>query len=202
MNTRRSGVLLAGGFALVFACGLAAGMFASPRLAQAIDFESLAKADQLWAVFKDFLKREDQQLREFTPQGGAKLAQYQKHRKEFRQFLGAGESVVDWETLDQMEEVEKIQRILQEIDQNWGRGNAEKSKAFLADLETVLVERAAALEVLRFSTPAYAKDLLDPDTQVQWLVIWNDLGTRRPLLGTIDKLYEKRVAELSAGLKK
>ena len=54
-----------------------------------------------------------------------------------------------------------------------------------------------ALEVLRFSNPAYTKGFQNPvDTQVRWSVSWKGFGKPRNLKRTMDELFKRRVAEL------
>ena len=177
--------------------GLVAGRLALPDAASAIDLDDVPKKKQLWVVFKDFLEREDEELRRHPPDRDPALKHYRSQRSEFRTFLTKGEGVVDWERLEGLELLEKIERIVEDIGWTCQGARDEKLDALVADLQTALIERAAALEVLRFANPAYAKKVKDPEVTLRLSVVVDKVAGRKRVRGSLSQLFDARVAELT-----
>jgi len=164
----------------------------------ALDLASVPSENRLWTAFQDFLKQEDQQLRVLPPPGGRKLALYQSQTHFFERFLVAGEGVRWQEERRLLTPAERIRRVIQTLERECATRQPDKGEALLADLRQVLAERAAALEVLRFSSPGYAKELVDPEIAVTWSVLWDPVGRRQYLQGSVEDLYRRRANELLA----
>ena len=199
MNKRRASIVLA--TAVVACSGLVAGWLARPDPAGAIDLDDVPKKRQLWVVFKDFLEREDEELRRHPPDRDPALKHYRSQRSEFRAFLTKGEGVVDWEKLEGLELLDKIERIVEETGWACQGARDEKLEALVADLETALVERAAALEVLRFADPAYAKKIKDPEVKFTLSVVVDKVAGRKRVRGSLSRPFDARVAELTEALR-
>jgi hypothetical protein len=198
MLSRKDVLLLAAGFGLAVATRAIWQTVCLPVPVWALDLAPVDANNRLWSAFTDFLGQEDEQLRVFAPQGGGKLAQYRGHADFFGRFLVAGEGVVRHDDLRNLTAPERIGRVTQLLERDYAGRNPEKTAALLTDLRQVLAERAAALELLRFSTPSYAQGLLDREVVVSWSVLWDGVGTRQRLKGTVDDLYRRRVTELLA----
>jgi hypothetical protein len=200
MMSKRDVLLLTAG---VFLAVVGRGVWrwvCEPTPIHAIALDQVSAGDRLWVAFQDFLGREDEQLRVFPPPGGDQLTHYQGQTGFFERFLVAGQQVVRHEELRRLGAAERIERVLEAVERDYPGRQPEKAAALLADLRRVLTERAAALEVLRFSTPGYAQDLLDRDLRVRWSVVWDDVGRRQSLRGSIDDLYRRRVAALTEAM--
>jgi len=198
--SRRDVLMLALGIVLALVGGSVWRAVGGAAVAHALDLADVRAEDRLWTAFKDFLKTEDERLRLLAPQGSRQLAHYQSHTHFCERFLVAGEGVVWHEERRTLTAAERIRRVIRELDRDYSGRQPEKAAALAADLRQVLAERAAALEVLRFSTPSYARDLLDPDIKVSWGVLWDSVGKRAYLQGTVDGLYRRRANELLAAV--
>jgi hypothetical protein len=196
--TRRDVLCLTAGLCLATVGRVLWPVVWAPAPAAALDLAAVDTADRLWAAFADFLEREDEQLRVFAPEAGAQLAHYRGQTAFFGRFLVAGEGVVWHEDLRSLTAAERIERVCGQLERDSAGLGSDKAAALQADLRQVLAERAAALEVLRFSTPGYAQGLLGPGVAVSWGARWEAIGSRESLRGTVDDLYRRRASELLA----
>ena len=104
---------------------------------------------------------------------------------------------MDWQALERLEALARLRKVVEEAGWVCGEGSQAQYDALMADLERALIERMAALEVLRFATPGHCKELRDRDLKVNVSVILDDAEGRRRLKGTMMGLFEARVQELS-----
>ena len=199
MRARKVRMVLAA--ALLAVGGLVAGRLVLPYPAGAIDLDDVPKKQRLWVVFKDFLEREDEGLRRHPPDLDASLTRFRTHRSEFRGFLTTGEGVVDWEKLEGLEQLEKVRRIVEELGWTCEGARGEKLDVLLADVQTALLERAAALEVLRFADPSYGRKIRDPEVALTLTVKIEKASGRQRVKGSLSQLFDARVAELTEALR-
>jgi len=200
MNRFRIGLVLGSVVVLVMAgLGVRNGLLGI-RSASAIDLSGVPAKQHLWAVFKDFLKEEDRKLREYGEGRKGQIAVYGQHRADFRDLLTVSESAVDWEELEKLETLEKLSQVLDQVDWACNEGGNRDYEALMADLEKALVERVAALEVLRFATVAHSTGLRDRDVRMIWRIVLSDAGGNRQIKGSLSSLYAARVKELTAKL--
>ena len=89
-------------------------------------------------------------------------------------MLTAGDNVVDWQALERLEALARLRKVVEEAGWVCGEGSQAQYDALMADLERALIERMAALEVLRFATPGHCKELRDRDLKVNVSVILDD----------------------------
>ena len=199
MSKRRASLAMM--VALAVCGGAAAGWLARPDAAGAIDLDGVPKKQQLWVVFQDFLEREDEELRVHPPKRDPSLSRFRTHRSEFRRFLTTGEGVVDWEKLEGLEQLEKVRRIVEELGWTCEGARGEKLDVLLADVQTALLERAAALEVLRFADPSYGRKIRDPEVALTLTVKIEKASGRQRVKGSLSQLFDARVAELTEALR-
>lgn len=125
---------------------------------------------------------------------------YGQHRSDFRDLLTVSESAVDWVEMEKLETVERLREVLDQADYVCTEGGNREYEALIADLERALVERTAALEVLRFASVEHSTGLRDRDIRMNWRIVLSDAGGNRPIKGSLNSLFAARVKELTAEL--
>ena len=140
-------------------------------------------------------RREDRTLRDFPPPRGELLAAYRADGQPLTSFMAVYERNRTSDQLHAMREVERIRTTIEYLERNLG-GDPRETAALITSLRQALLERAAALEVLRLTRRGYARPLLDQDVVVQCTAYWKPLQRKQWLKGDIRGLYERRVGDL------
>jgi hypothetical protein len=178
----------------------------SHALDLSLDLDEIEPEKQLQAVFHNFLEIERDTFRDgpFPIRDGWKYELYTAYTAKFNTYLRerAEEEhyAVFAQELQDLEELERIAKVLEEI--NWscdGGNNQRRFDALTTDLQLALLERVAALEVLRFIFDDYSAAMLAESLDhnniemAGWRLIVDDFDGRRSLPGRVNRLFEDRV---------
>lgn len=172
--------------------------------------DEAAESEKVEILFRHFLESEQDTFRDgpFSLREGWPYEFYVKYTSSFSTYLHerAREEryAVFAEELEDMEEHEKIARVMEEIDGSCSnRGSQRQLDALTADLQKALIERAAALDVLRFTSRPYSIELVRDILQqnglelYDWHVVFEDFDGRRMIPGRATDLFESRVAGIA-----
>lgn len=180
-----------------------------------LDLDEIEPDKQLQAVFHHFLEIEKDTFRDgpFPIRDGWKYEFYTAYTAKFNTYLRERAREENYaifaQKLLQLTELERIEKVLEEISWSCDRGNNQKRfDALMDDLELALIERVAALEVLRFAHRNYSAELLtdifhqNDIEMAEWALIMNHFDGQRILSGRVNNIFEDRVVELAEKINK
>tara|TARA_Y100000588_G_C14067470_1_gene844254 strand:- start:349 stop:1023 length:675 start_codon:yes stop_codon:yes gene_type:complete len=186
----------------------------SPGLPQALalteDLGDAPREGKVEVLFRQFLEIEQDTFRDgpFSIRKGWPYTFYSRYTSTFSTYFHeqAREEryTVFAEELQDLEEHEKIARVIEEIDRNCSNRISQRQlDALTADLRKALIERTAALDLLRFTSRTYTNELMSDILERNrlelhdWCVVLDDFDGRESIPGTATDLFMSRVIALA-----